>query len=248
MRLVVREMLSDSKAADAMKPYLVPSPEDWAEKLREWQQEGSDQDAAASILAKAHWMTQATPEEQLDALSRRQEVEKILRALELSHLSTAFALSVASHDRPSEAAAAVARRSVDVADALERIRETTSRLLKGAETTSTLAQTVEAKSIADLREAADALSQRTEELRDLVQQMLKDRRSGESGADFLSEPLRPLYARLADMLVLTPRLGPAEFDPSVSATFETAGSVMADALLGSWASDESQERTPSLSG
>ena len=263
MRLVVKEMLADPEVADAMKARL-PSFDDLAAALGKYAHYGRDHSAAVTAaLAKARGMTRSGLEEKQDALWRH--LEEILSALELSHLKTAFALSVVSRDRSSESTAAVAQNSIDIADTLESIRETTSRLVEGVEApreaTHVLAEAVEAKSLAEmrekmhalteaaaeLRETVAALARRVEEQRPLVRQILNDRRLvSAAGVDFLDEPRRPFSAHLADMLVLTSRLEPAEFDPSVPAAFEAAGNALARALLD--ARDESRELAPSLSG
>ena len=244
------ETLNDPGLADAMKQILGRSLADWAEVLGERVQDGQGREAESVNLAKARRLARSTLVEQMDVLSRRQEVEAILRTLELSNLRKALALSVARRDRSSEVAAAAARRSVEVAEALERIRETTGRLLESAAASqeATRLATVEAKRIAELRETVDALSRHTEELRRLVQQIRKDRLSGDGDVGFLGEPHRSLSACLADMLVLTPRPEPAEFDPSASAAFGATGNAMAGALLDSRARDEGRERRPSLPG
>ena len=176
---------------------------------------------------------------QTDLVSSVQEIEHIIRSLQLSQLTITVVLDVTSPDRPAMNSAVV-RSSIEVVDSLERLRKTARKVSKCAELfrddTREFSGHIEvsetfSRCVKELREATCQLLRSTKKLEDEVQFMVEARL-----ANNRKKSTRGNFLRLGEMLQLGPRLQDSDLDPSITTAFRSSGNLLTNSLLSLWQS------------
>ena len=253
VRLLIKEMQNDPELADALRAHLAASlrriAKDYVERplnrpaLEDPQQplfRADHYEEAPSRTSSSRQVRQAVlslQAKQTDLVSSLQEIENIIRSLQLSQLKITVVLDVTSPDTPAMNSAII-RSSVEVVDSLERLRKTARKVSKSAqllrEDTSEFSGRVEVSNefsryTKELREATRQLLQSTEKLGDEVQRMVEDRLASDR-----EESKRGNFLRLGEMLYFGPRLQHSDFDPSLQTAFGSAGDLLTSSLLSVW--------------
>ena len=257
MRLLIKEMQNDPELADTLRVALAASlrraAKDYVERplnrpaLKDPQQPlfgADDYEEAPSQTSSSRQVRQAVlslQANQSDLVSSLQEIENIIRSLQLSQLKVTVALDVTSPDTPAMSSAII-HSSVEVVDSLERLRKVTRDVSKNAELlreeTGEYSGRVEllnevSRNAKELREATRQLLQSTEKLGYEAQRIVEDRlasdREESKSSDFLG---------IGEMLDFGPRLQHSEFDASLQTAFGSAGDLLTRSLLRVWQSSE----------
>ena len=260
VRLLIEEMQNDPELGDALRASLAASirrvAKDYVQRplrnpdLKASQQQlfGTDHyDEAPNQAPRSRQMKQAVLSlraRHADLVSSLQEIEDIIRSLQLSQLKVAVVFDVTSPDTPATRDAFI-RNLVGDFDSLERLRKVTREISRNAERfreetrefSGRAELSDEVPRIAEqLRDATRQLSHSTEKLRNQAQRIVEDRlasdREESNGGVFLS---------IGEMLDLGPRLKYSEFDPSLQTAFGSAGDLLTRSLLGVWQSSEAPQ-------
>ena len=246
IRLLVEEMQKDPEVADALRADLAASLREVAKAhvqrtlsehdLDDAQQQrlfGTDQHnealSRASHTLQVRDAVHSLQAGQSDITSRLQDVDELLRTLQLSQLKAAVVRCVTS---PEESARRgdIVRNSVDVADSLEKLREATRELSRSAEMFRVATREVTgraevarelSRSAEMFRVATRELSHCTEKLRTQVQRIIEDHISSDR-----DESNSGFFLNLGEMLYLGPRLQHSEFDPGLQNAFGSAGDLL----------------------
>ena len=257
VRLLIKEMQNDPELADTLRVALAASlrrvAKDYVERplnrpaLEDPQQplfRADHYEEAPSRTSSSRQVRQAVlslQAKQTDLVSSLQEIENIIRSLQLSQLKITVVLDVMSPDRPAMNSAII-RSSIEVVDSLERLRKTARKVSKNAELlredASEYSGRVEvsdkfSRYAKELREATRQLLQSTEKLGDEVQRMVKDRLASDR-----EESKSGNFLRLGEMLYMGPRLQHSDLDPSLQTAFGSAGDLLTRSLLSVWQSSE----------
>ena len=255
MRSLIEEMLIDPELGDALRIDLAATlreiadgyirrpprsgPDPGSEQARRF---GADQfDEVSEHMSHSQRLRQVLltlEAADSDPAANLQVVEDLIPSIQLAQLSYALVLYVTSPEARADDSAIV-RGLIEIADSLGTLQELAHNVSRDLELRPVEPHEYR-RSVENLREATNQLTQSAKRYRNKVQQINEDRLIGDR-----AEARRSFFLNVGEMLDLGPRLADSEFDPSLHTAFGTAGDLLTHSFVSCRRSIEEHQGVPS---